>query len=70
MAEEENMGRLISIAELATRTATCESTWRKAISRGEIPIVRIGRAVRVSEDVAERLIREGTHAKAPAEAVA
>ncbi len=60
------MGRLVTIAELAARSGTCESTWRKAIAREEIPVVRIGRAVRVAEDVAERLIREGTRQKSPA----
>jgi excisionase family DNA binding protein len=45
------MARLISLAELATRTSTCESTWRKKIARGEVPVVRIGRAVRVDEEI-------------------
>jgi|GEM_PF-1211259 excisionase family DNA binding protein len=54
------MGRLVTIAELAARSGTCESTWRKAIAREEIPVIRIGRAVRIAEEVAERLIREGT----------
>ncbi len=57
------MGRLVPIAELAMRTGTCESMWRKKIARGELPIVRLGRSIRIAEEVAERIIREGTHAK-------
>jgi excisionase family DNA binding protein len=64
------MGRLVTIAELAALSGTCESTCRKAIAREEIPVIRIGRAVRIAEEVAERLIREGTHAKEPAVHVA
>jgi excisionase family DNA binding protein len=50
------MGRLISLAELATRTGTCESTWRKKVARGEVPVIRIGRTVRVDEEVAKLIM--------------
>ena len=50
------MGRLISLAELAVRTGTCESTWRKKVARGEVPVVRIGRSVRVDEEVVKLIV--------------
>lgn len=54
------MGKLITIAELAMRSATCEATWRRKIASGELPVVRIGRSIRIAEDVAELILREGT----------
>jgi excisionase family DNA binding protein len=59
--KEGSMSRLVTIAELAARSGTCESGWRKAIAREEIPVIRIGRAVRIGEETVEKLIREGTH---------
>ncbi len=53
------MGRLISLAELAARTSTCESTWRKKIARGEVPVVRIGRSVRVDEEIVKLIVQCG-----------
>ena len=53
------MGRLISLAELAARTSTCESTWRKKIARGELPVIRIGRSVRVDEEIMQLIIQCG-----------
>lgn len=50
------MGRLISLAELAVRTGMCESTWRKKVARGEVPVIRIGRAVRVDEEVVKLIV--------------
>jgi excisionase family DNA binding protein len=59
LEKEARMGRLIPIAELAMRTGTCESTWRKKIARGEISVVRIGRSIRIAEDVTEKIIECG-----------
>jgi excisionase family DNA binding protein len=53
------MGRLISLAELATRTSMCESTWRKKVARGEVPVIRIGRSVRVDEEVVKLIVACG-----------
>lgn len=58
------MGRLITLAELAARTGTCESTWRKKVARGEIPVVRIGRSVRVDEGVVQLIVQCGVKSKA------
>ncbi len=57
------MGRLISLAELATRTGTCESTWRKKVSRNEIPVIRIGRSVRVDEEIVKLIIACGVQGR-------
>jgi excisionase family DNA binding protein len=53
------MGRLNTLAELATRTSTCESTWRKKVARGEVPVIRIGRSVRVDEEIVQLIIQCG-----------
>ena len=58
------MGRLISLAELAARTATCESTWRKKVARGEVPVIRIGRSVRVDEEVVKLIVACGVQRRA------
>jgi excisionase family DNA binding protein len=57
------MGRLISLAELAVRTGMCESTWRKKVARGEVPVIRIGRSVRVDEAVAQLIVSCGVRSK-------
>lgn len=57
------MSRLISLAELATRTGMCESTWRKKVARGEVPVVRIGRSVRVDEEIVKLIVTCGIHSK-------
>lgn len=60
------MGRLISLAELATRTGMCESTWRKKVARNEIPIIRIGRSVRVDEEIVKLIIACGVQSRSRA----
>jgi excisionase family DNA binding protein len=57
------MGRLISLAELAVRTGMCESTWRKKVSRGEVPVIRIGRSVRVDEEIVKLIVQCGVRSK-------
>lgn len=57
------MGRLISLAELAVRTGMCESTWRKKVARGEVPVIRIGRSVRVDEEIVKLIIQCGVRSK-------
>ena len=53
------MGQLISLAELAVRTSTCESTWRKKVASGELPVIRIGRLVRVDQEIVKLIIQCG-----------
>lgn len=51
--------RLLRVAETAARLGVTESAIRKAIFQRRIPVVRIGRAVRIPEDHIEKLIRDG-----------
>lgn len=51
--------RLLSIFECEARTGRKASTWRKAILRREIPYVKIGRSVRIPEEVVTRMIADG-----------
>ena len=50
--------QLYSLAELSRAWKVCQSKLRKDAARGKLPIVRIGRAVRVTAYEAERYLRE------------
>ena len=41
--------RLLSLRQIAEQTTIPRSTWYTIVGRGEIPIVRVGRSVRVDE---------------------
>jgi excisionase family DNA binding protein len=58
------MARLISIAEVAACTSTCENFWRKKIARGEVPVIRIGRSVRVDEEILKLIVTCGIRSTA------
>ena len=51
--------RLLTLAECEARTGRKVATWRKAILRKEIPVVRLGRSVRIPEEFIEDLIKQG-----------
>jgi excisionase family DNA binding protein len=55
---------MLDVATLAKQTRMSPAWWRKRITRGEIPVVRLGRSVRIREsDVARFLVdrsREAT----------
>ncbi len=51
--------RLLTVYELEALTKRKVSTWRKAISQKRVPVVRIGRSVRVPVEFIERMIEEG-----------
>lgn len=53
------MARLISVSELAARTSTCENFWRKKIAAGELPVIRLGRNVRIDEGVVALIMECG-----------
>ena len=53
------MTRLLKPAEVATRLAVSQTTVRKWIFLRKLPVVRVGRAVRVREEDLEALIRFG-----------
>lgn len=54
--------KLLTVFECEARTGRKAATWRKAILRREIPYVKIGRSVRIPEEVVDRLIKEGWRA--------
>jgi excisionase family DNA binding protein len=53
---------LLPLATVAERTATSIAFWRKRIARGEIPIVRVGRCVRIREADLEGWLKRGRRA--------
>ena len=55
------MDRMLSVAQLASTTGMSVAYWRKAISRKELPVVRLGRSVRIREADAERFLATGAH---------
>lgn len=50
---------LLKIAEAAQRLALSPATLRAWIGKGHLPVVRLGRAVRVKADDVDALIRFG-----------
>ena len=48
---------LLSIAEVATRTSTSQSFWRKQLARRVIPVVRVGRCVRIRQSDLDAWLR-------------
>ena len=50
---------LLTVFDLERLTKRKVSTWRKAIADGRVPIVRIGRSVRIPAEYVDGLIREG-----------
>ena len=50
---------LLTVFDLERITKRKVSTWRKAIAQGQVPIVRIGRSVRIPAEYVEELIRRG-----------
>ena len=57
-------GRLLSLPEVAARTATIIAFWRKAVQRRTVPVVKIGRLTRLREEDVEAYCRLGFLTKA------
>jgi excisionase family DNA binding protein len=51
--------QLITIPEAATRCAISVRMIRKLIAKAELPVVRVGRCVRLREDDVDALVRRG-----------
>ena len=51
--------RLLTLMECEARTGRKVSTWRKDIMHRRIPFVRLGRSVRIPQEVVEALIQQG-----------
>ena len=58
---ERSTQRLLTLSECEAITGRKVSTWRKAIARREIPFVRLGRSVRIPQEVVDKLIQQGWH---------
>ncbi len=56
---ERSTQRLLTLAECEARTGRKVSTWRKAIAQRRIPFVRLGRSVRIPQEVVEEMIQQG-----------
>jgi excisionase family DNA binding protein len=53
------MRRLLTLDECAQRTSTTVRWWRRAVSEGRVPVVHLGRLVRIDEADLEALIEAG-----------
>ena len=51
--------RLLTLRECEALTGRKVSTWRRAIARREVSYVRIGRSVRIPQEIIETLIQQG-----------
>jgi excisionase family DNA binding protein len=51
--------RLLTLAQVAEHLDVCIRTLRRAIDRGDIRVVKLGRVIRVSEDELRRIVAEG-----------
>lgn len=57
--------KLLTLMECETRTGRKVSTWRKAIAQRKIAFVRLGRSVRIPEEVIEQMIAQGYRPAVP-----
>jgi excisionase family DNA binding protein len=53
------VGKLLTVQEAERITGRKASTWRKDILNRRIPVVRIGRQVRIPAEAIQALIRKG-----------
>ncbi len=49
---------LFTVKEVAKTTKKSESWWWKAIKRGDVEVVRLGKSVRITRDELDRVINE------------
>jgi len=56
---DKSTKRLLTLMECEVRTGRKVSTWRKAIAQRKIAFVRLGRSVRIPEEVIEQMITQG-----------
>lgn len=50
--------RLLSVEELEQRSGASRYTWRAWIAQGRIPVVRLGRLVKVKEEDYDKFVAE------------
>lgn len=56
MSLSQAPGRLLTLSECAERTSTTLRWWRRAVFERRVPVVHLGRLVRVNEADLERFI--------------
>src|SRR5437763_11253583 len=54
-----DLGRLLTLKEAADRLALSEESLRKKRVEGRLPVVRVGRSVRVLESFVDQAVRNG-----------
>ena len=59
-SERRGLPRLLSMRELSQETSVPRSTWYGLAASGALPAVRIGKSVRVDEDIARAFIAART----------
>jgi excisionase family DNA binding protein len=52
-------GKLLTVDEAEQRTGRKAATWRRDILLKRIPYVKLGRSVRIPEEVIESMIKKG-----------
>jgi excisionase family DNA binding protein len=57
--EENRVEQLLNVQDVAAKTRTTVSYWRKLISQRRIPVVKIGRLIRLRAEDVERVLRDG-----------
>jgi len=55
---------MYTVAEVAALTKSSEAKWRKKISRREIPIIKLGRQVRIPKSYVNKMLADGFQAAA------
>lgn len=58
------MDMLLTIADVARLTQSCDRTIRREIARGRLDVVRIGRSVRIKPAAVDAWLSRGARAKA------
>jgi hypothetical protein len=56
LAQENGLERLLTIADVEDLTSKSETFWRRQVARGALPVVRIGRGVRVKVSDLQRFL--------------
>jgi hypothetical protein len=51
--------KLLSLDQCEALTGRKKSTWRKDVAERRVPVIRIGRQVRIALSTVEKLIRDG-----------
>lgn len=61
MSDHHERPKVLTVAELAARLGVCRQTVYALERRGELRVIRIGRALRVPTSELERLMGTGEH---------